>query len=102
MTVVQKSLILTEKAEQDLDDAFQWYERQDPGLGKEFIRCVDAGIATLNRYPFHHPIIQNEHVRRAILNRFPFSIYFINEEALITIFAILHQRRSPDFWKSRL
>jgi plasmid stabilization system protein ParE len=102
VTIVQTSLILTQKAEQDLDDAFQWYERQDPGLGKEFIRCLDARIAALNRHPLHYPIILNEHVRRAILNRFPFSIYFINEEALITIFAILHQRRNPDFWKSRL
>lgn len=96
------SLILTEKAQEDLDDAYQWYEEQEPGLGKEFIRCIDVKIAEIKRYPLHHQVVQNEQVRRALTNRFPFSIYFVNEEALITIFAILHQRKSPEFWKSRI
>ena len=95
-------LILTEKAQEDLDDAFQWYEDQEPELGKEFIRCIDAKIAELNRHPLHHQVVQSDQVRRALINRFPFSIYFVNEEELITIFAILHQRRSPKFWKSRI
>jgi len=99
---VPVSLILTEKAQEDLDNAFQWYEEQDLGLGKEFIRCVDAKIANLNRHPLHHPVVQNDRVHRTLVNRFPFSIYFVNEEELITIFAILHQRRSPEFWKSRI
>ncbi len=96
------SLILTEKAQEDLDDAYQWYEEQEPGLGKEFIRCVGAKIAEIKRYPLHHQVVQNDQVRRALTNRFPFSIYFENEEVFITIFAILHQRRSPEFWKSRI
>ena len=95
-------LILTEKAQEDLDDAFLWYEDQEPGLGKELIRCIDAKIAELNRHPLHHQVVQSDRVRRALINRFPFSIYFVNEEKLITIFAILHQIRSPKFWKSRI
>jgi plasmid stabilization system protein ParE len=99
---VPLSLILTEKAQEDLDDAFLWYEKQERGLGKEFIQCIDAKIAELHRHPLHNQIVQSKRVRRALINRFPFSIYFVNEEELITIFAILHQRRSPEFWKSRI
>jgi len=99
---VPVSLILTQKAQEDLDDAFQWYEEQEPGLGKEFIRCVDAKIADLNLHPFHHSVVQSDQVRRVLVNRFPFSVYFVNEVRLITIFAILHQRRNPEYWKSRL
>jgi plasmid stabilization system protein ParE len=96
------SLILTEKAQEDLDDAYQWYEDQEQGLGKEFIRCIDAKIAKIKRYPLHHQVVQSDRVRRALTNRFPFSIYFVDDEEIIVIFAILHQKRSPDFWKSRL
>ena len=96
------SLILTESAQKDLDDAFRWYEEQDSGLGKDFIRCVDAKIANLSRNPLYFQVVKNENVRRALVSRFPFSIYFVNEEELISIFAILHQRRSPDFWESRI
>ncbi|MFO8029651.1 MAG: type II toxin-antitoxin system RelE/ParE family toxin, partial [Cyclonatronaceae bacterium] len=66
------SLILTEKAEKDLDDAYHWYEKQEPGLGKQVIRCIDAKIANINRHPLHHPVVQNENVRRALVNRFPY------------------------------
>jgi plasmid stabilization system protein ParE len=99
---VPVSLILTEKAQEDLDDAYQWYEDQEPGLGKEFIRCIDAKIAKIKRYPLHHQVVQSDTVRRALTNRFPFSIYFVDDEEIIVIFAILHQKRSPEFWKSRL
>jgi plasmid stabilization system protein ParE len=99
---VSVSLILTESAQKDLDDAFRWYEEQDSGLGKDFIRCVDAKIANLSRNPLYYQVVKNENVHRALVSRFPFSIYFVNEEELISIFAILHQRRSPDFWKSRI
>jgi len=50
------SLILTEKAQEDLDDTYQWYEDQEPGLGKEFIRCIDAKIAKIKRNPVHQRI----------------------------------------------
>ena len=65
-------------------------------------RCIDAKIANINRHTLHHPVVQNENIRRALVNRFPFSIYFEIKEELITIFANLHQRRSPEFWKSRI
>ena len=77
-------LILTEKAQEDLDDAFQWYEDQEPGLGKEFIQCVDAKITDLNHHPLHHSVFKNDRIRRALINRFPFSIYFVNEEEALS------------------
>jgi plasmid stabilization system protein ParE len=97
-----KTLSLTQQAQRDLDDSYQWYEKQSRGLGKEFIRCVDAEVALVSRNPLRYQIIFNKAVRRALTNRFPFSIYFIDEEDLITVFAILHQRRNPETWKSRI
>lgn len=95
-----KPLILTEDAQLDFDGAYHWYEEQNQGLGQEFMRCIDAKISEVNRNPLHHQIIYGDSVRRALTNRFPFSIYFVDEEELITVFAILHQRRSPESWKS--
>jgi len=81
--------------------AYEWYQKQNQGLGNEFIRCIDAKLSQLIRNPLHHQVIYSNHVRRALTNRFPFSVYFVNEKELITVFAILHQRRSPESWKSR-
>lgn len=96
-----KTLTLTEDAQQDLDDAYQWYQEQNHGLGQEFIRCIDAKLSEISRSPLHYQIVFNKRVHRALTNRFPFSIYFTNEENIITVFAILHQRRDPADWKSR-
>lgn len=41
---MSNTLILTPQAEQDFENAFEWYEIQDSGLGKEFARCVDVKI----------------------------------------------------------
>jgi len=98
---VPKTLILTENAQQDLDDAYRWYQEQNHGLGQEFVRCVDAKLSEISRNPLHYQVVFNKRVHRALTNRFPFSIYFVNEEEIITVFAILHQRRHPESWKTR-
>ncbi|WP_157939485.1 type II toxin-antitoxin system RelE/ParE family toxin [Gracilimonas amylolytica] len=97
-----KTLILTPQAEKDFDDAHDWYETQDPGLGKEFARCVDVKITSVLRTPHQHQVIYKNVVRRAVVNRFPFSIYFVEQQDAISVFAILHQHRNPESWKSRL
>lgn len=96
-----KTLILTEDAQQDLDGAYQWYQEQNHGLGQEFFRCVDAKLSEISRSPLHYQIVYKGKVHRALTNRFPFSIYYINQDETVTVFAILHQRRSPDKWQSR-
>jgi len=65
------------------------------------MRCIDAKLSEVNRTPLHYQIIYGDLFRRALTRRFPFSIYSIDEKELITVFAILHQRRSPESWKPR-
>lgn len=74
-----KTLILTKNAQEDLDGAYEWYQKQNQGLGNEFIRCIDAKLSQLIRNPLHHQVIYSNHVRRVLTNRFPFSVYFVNE-----------------------
>lgn len=99
---MSKKLILTPQAEQDFIDAYDWYENQDPGLGKEFARCIDVKIASLFRDPEQHQVIYGDKVRRALINRFPFSIYFVEQKDAISVFAILHQHRNPKTWITRV
>ncbi|WP_407659807.1 type II toxin-antitoxin system RelE/ParE family toxin [Marinicella gelatinilytica] len=97
-----KSLILTPHAENDFLEAYDWYESQNLGLGTKFARCVDEKIASILVAPYHYQVIYKDIVRRALVNRFPFSIYFVNQSDCISIFAILNQHRNPEFWKSRI
>jgi hypothetical protein len=40
-------------------------------------------------------------VRRAVLQRFPYSIYFMVEDDRIVVLAIFHARRSPSQLEDR-
>jgi len=52
-------------AEAELLDAHSWYEQRQAGLGGEFLRCVDACLASLRRNPESHPMVHKQ-VRMAL------------------------------------
>ena len=42
-------LVVAAEAEQDILEAYVWYEGRRPGLGEEFLTSVDAGIESIRR-----------------------------------------------------
>ena len=50
-------LILAPEAEQDVAEAYAWYEGRRPGLGEEFLSCVDARIEAICRTPRMHAVV---------------------------------------------
>lgn len=40
-------------------------------------------------------------IRRVLIHRFPFGIFYIEGEKHITVLAVLHARRNPQTWKER-
>jgi plasmid stabilization system protein ParE len=93
-------VIVRPRAQADIREAAFWYERQRPGLGVEFTLRFDALVERISQTPLQFPEIGSG-VRRALLQRFPYAIYFV-VSARPVIIAILHQRRHPDTWKQRV
>jgi len=77
---------------EDFDEAFHWYEEQRPGLGLEFARDLDSHIERLPSFPRAFPVVF-EGLRRAILKRFPFGLYYLLEDERIVVFGVLHLKR---------
>ena len=50
---------ISEEAELDLEEAYQWYESQISQLGSEFIRVVDKNLTSIQQNPLAYPIIYN-------------------------------------------
>ena len=88
------------EAQTDIREAARWYEDREPSLGLRFLREIRTSIQHINDNPLRFPIIE-EDVRRALLHKFPYSIYFVNESEVTAIIAVLHQHRRPGEWKSR-
>lgn len=93
-------LIISSEAEREIDSAFNWYEDQDAGLGKEFLRSIDAILLAVSCNPLSYQFIHKK-LRRILLRRFPHALFYIVEEQQIKIVACIHQRRHPISWKRR-
>ena len=94
------SLIIRPEAENDIDEAHKWYEKQRTGLGEDFLLCIEDGLAKLRRNPIMYPLVY-KNIRRFLIHRFPFGIFYLVEPEKIVILAVLHGRRNPMSWKKR-
>jgi plasmid stabilization system protein ParE len=97
---VNRRLVFRPQAEFEITEAADWYEEQGVGLGAEFLRVLDACIATVERNPHQYPRVHGE-VRRAPLRRFPYGLIYRVHEKEILIVACIHARRDPKHWQDR-
>ena len=84
-------ILLTSASSVDLVEARDWYERQSPGLGKEFIRMVNTGMASIARQPEGFPTIHRS-LRRVLVRRFPYAIFYRVEPHAVRVVAVLHAK----------
>lgn len=97
---MSRTVIIRPEAEADMADAFAWYEDRVTGLGSEFLMSVDAILHGISRNPSGYPIVYKV-VRRALLRRFPYGVFFISEHGRIVVLAVFHAKRDPWLWMKR-
>ena len=95
-----KTLILRQEAERDLAEAYAWYEEKVSGLGSDFLAVVEQSLVSIQKYPGRFPLIYLE-IRRALIRRFPYGIFFVCEEQRISVLAVMHTAREPGKWQRR-
>lgn len=81
-------------AELDLAEAQLWYEKQRSGLGTEFLSEVSQVIDRLAATPLIYQTVYRD-VRRAIVHRFPYLIWYRVLGKVVTILACTHGRQVP-------
>ena len=97
---MSRRLIIRPEAEAELAEAYRWYETHRPGLGEDFLLCVDARLASIQRNPALYPTVHKK-VRRALVRRFPYGVFYVSERDTIAVIAIMHLGRSPERWRRR-
>jgi plasmid stabilization system protein ParE len=93
-------LIIRLEAEQDIDDAYDWYEANQPRLGSEFVRAVDVAITKIGRNPLAYPVKYRQ-VRRVLLKRFPYCLFYVLMDDTIFVLACFHGKLDPKRWQER-
>ena len=72
-------LIITPGAENDLNEAFSWYEDKRQGLGYDFLLQIDAGLRFIERNPEISPP-EYKRTRKHLIKRFPYKIIYLVEK----------------------
>ncbi|MBI3939568.1 MAG: type II toxin-antitoxin system RelE/ParE family toxin [Acidobacteria bacterium] len=88
-------------ASADVDAAYEWYQEQRPGLGDEFVVAIDAAVASILAFPEAYPVVHRG-VRRVLLERFPYGLYYRLTGQRAIIVACMHAARDAKVWRSRL
>ena len=95
-----RRLIVRPEAEREMAAAFDWYEDRVPGLGSEFLLCVDAVFSAILRSPQQFPRVHRI-VRRALTRRFPHEVFFVEADAGVVVLSVFHAKRNPKRWQQR-
>ena len=87
-------------ARAEFDGAYDWYERQRPGLGQEFSDAVHEVLSQLAAFPEAHQCIYKD-IRRAVVRRFPYVIMYRIKPNHVRVLSVFHSRRDPAYWQRR-
>jgi len=81
----------------DLAAGFDYYEEQTQGLGERFLAAVDSVFDAIEHYPQMFAQVDGE-VRRALVSRFPYAVFYRSESKRVVVLAVLHTARDPRIW----
>lgn len=87
-------------AQQELDDAVDWYNEQADNLGKEFLDELDRAVKRSVAFPMSCPEIEPG-LRRCLLARFPYGLVYSLEGDMVVVVAVAHLHREPRYWADR-
>ncbi|MDO8445658.1 MAG: type II toxin-antitoxin system RelE/ParE family toxin [Deltaproteobacteria bacterium] len=89
-----------EEAEKELNDAIDYYNECQNGLGYELVEEVYSAIQNILLFPHAWaPLSQN--TRRCLTNRFPYGVIYQITHDEIFIIAVMQLNREPGYWKNR-
>ena len=91
-----------EQAQKEFDDAVDYLENEQPGLGGNFRTEVQRALIRISNFPESYQKLSRR-TRRCLVAVFPYCIIYQHrsENSRILIVAIAHLRREPGYWIDR-
>jgi len=88
------------EAEQELEAAAVWYEKQEPGLGDDFLDEFERTLRRIVAEPERWRIFLGD-TRKLNFHRFPYAIVYCLQSDVLYIKAVMHLHRRPFYWSHR-
>lgn len=75
-------------------EAYEWYEKQQPGLGELFLKELDRCYGRISVSPALHAKIYND-FRQIIFAKFPYVLVFEVIKDEVVVYVVFHTSRNP-------
>jgi plasmid stabilization system protein ParE len=99
--MVSKSFQFHPEAREEFRNAVRWYRARNLLASSEFRATVSSAIRLIAESSQRWPKYLHG-TRRLVMQRFPFSVVYLDEADLVIIVAIAHSKRRPGYWKDRV
>ena len=87
-------------AADDVAEAYDWYEGEEPGLGERFLHAVGDAAGRAAAEPERYPVVRGD-VRRVLVGPFPYGLFYRVPWGRVAVVACYHLHRDPRGWHRR-
>jgi toxin ParE1/3/4 len=93
-------VVLRDEAQAEFDEAFDYYEAQQAGLGADFVARVQQAFDRIGANPLTHRVVYSD-IRKAVVTRFPYVVFYRPHADRVEVLAVFHTSRNPSIWQGR-
>ena len=88
-------------AEVEYVRAGEFYAESDNEIGRRFFAEIERLITDIRRDPLRFRIYDGP-VRRHFSDTFPYAVLYLVHADKIVIVSVMHMKREPGYWRSRV
>jgi plasmid stabilization system protein ParE len=93
-------VVLRDEAQAEFENAFDFCEQRRAGLGVAFVTRVQEVFDRIAANSRMHGIVFAD-IRKAVVAKFPYCVYYRAEQARVEVIAVFHVSRDPSIWPGR-
>ena len=95
------SIELSDEAEVDFDKSYEFYYEDSSKVAETFFNQINLCFENIKQNPKSFPIAHKD-LRKYVVKKFPFVIYYRILDTEIQVIAIFHTSRNPEIWNERI
>ena len=86
-------------AEREIVQAAQWYAKKNRLTADVFRTIVFDSIETISHSPLSGAKVSEDGIRKFVLPRYPYSLFFKVLGSTVEILTVAHNRSMPGYWR---
>lgn len=97
--MIEYTVEISPEAEREIVQAAQWYAQKNRLAADVFRTTVFDSIDTISHSPLSWAKVSEDGIRKFVLPRYPYSLFFTVLGSTVEILTVAHNRRMPGYWR---